>query len=128
MKKRCLDPRNDSYEYYGGRRITICERWMTFENFYADMGPRPDGKTLGRINPNGNYCPENCHWEDQYTQLSTRRAYRRYNTKGYIKTKGGRFRAQISIKGLRGKPKRIGLYDTEEEAHEAWVKACEEYT
>jgi hypothetical protein len=128
MKKRCLDPRNDSYEYYGGRGITICKRWMKFENFYEDMGPRPNGMTLDRIDTDSNYCPENCQWGDQYTQLSTRRAYRRRDSKGYIRTKGGRFRAYICLKNP-GKSiiKRIGLYDTEEEAHQAWLKACEEH-
>lgn len=63
MKRRCIYPKQDSYPYYGGRGITVCERWMTFENFLADMGVRPSkNHSVDRINANGNYEPSNCRW------------------------------------------------------------------
>ncbi len=58
MRTRCLNPGRNNYRIYGGRGITICERWLAgFENFLADMGERPPGTSLDRINSNGNYEP-----------------------------------------------------------------------
>ena len=62
MFSRCYAPRNVNYKYYGGIGIVVCDRWRKFENFYADIGDRPEGKTLDRINPYGNYEPSNCRW------------------------------------------------------------------
>ena len=75
MKRRCLDKREQSYKHYGGRGITVCERWLeSFKNFYADMGRRPRvGLSLDRINNDGNYEPSNCRWADAKTQGNNRR-------------------------------------------------------
>jgi hypothetical protein len=63
MKARCLNPKNDGYKDYGGRGITVCDRWLTFENFYEDMGDPPSDKhQINRINNNGGYLIENCDW------------------------------------------------------------------
>ena len=74
MINRCYDPTNPLYEYYGGRGIKVCERWLeSFKNFYEDMGHPPKGMTLDRIDFNGNYTPENCMWETKSNQSFNRR-------------------------------------------------------
>lgn len=72
MKRRCLNPRSDSYKKYGARGIKVCERWMDFQNFFKDMGERPLHTTLDRKNSNGHYEPDNCRWADIYTQNRNR--------------------------------------------------------
>ena len=73
MIKRCNTPSSKSYSYYGGRGITVCDRWKSFENFYSDMGNCPTDFTLDRIDVNGNYEPSNCRWESRKTQSRNRR-------------------------------------------------------
>jgi hypothetical protein len=73
MKSRCLNKNNKHYADYGGRGITICKEWLVFENFYADMGDRPDGLSLDRVDNMGNYEPSNCRWANWITQNNNRR-------------------------------------------------------
>jgi len=75
MIARCTRPTATSYEVYGGMGITVCERWLTFENFLADMGEKPRGQTLDRYpNSNGNYESSNCRWASRSQQSNNRKS------------------------------------------------------
>lgn len=75
MRRRCEDPKHISFKWYGGRGIKVCERWQTYENFFADVGSRPPGMTLDRYPDNdGDYGPANFRWATPKQQANNRRA------------------------------------------------------
>ncbi|MFF7550943.1 hypothetical protein ACFZCU_46175 [Streptomyces canus] len=86
MRSRCENPNVPAYKNYGGRGITVCERWKSFDNFLADMGERPEGMTIERIDNDGNYEPSNCRWSTYQQQGRNTRANRRLTWNGETKT------------------------------------------
>lgn len=73
MLTRCLNVGSDRYEYYGARGISVCKRWLRFESFLCDMGEPPEGWSLDRIDPDGNYTPKNCRWASRQRQMRNQR-------------------------------------------------------
>jgi hypothetical protein len=76
MRERCALPRHPRWKYYGGRGITVCDRWLGSEgcaNFFADMGLRPEDRTIDRIDVDGNYEPGNCRWATAKMQAANKR-------------------------------------------------------
>ena len=83
MKSRCFKLKDPRYIWYGGRGITVCERWLDIDNFYADMGDAPTIKhSIDRIDNNGNYEPENCKWSTQKEQCNNQRRVKLYKYEG----------------------------------------------
>lgn len=84
MKARCTNKNRDFYPDYGGRGIKFCERWKSFSNFFDDMGSRPIGTSLDRIDADGDYEPSNCKWSTAKEQASNRRCCLMYNLDGEV--------------------------------------------
>ena len=129
LKDRCVNKNRGDFQSYGGRGITVCERWRdSFENFFADMGPRPSPKhSVDRIDVNGNYEPGNCRWAT-VTEQAINKGISKSNTSG---TKGvhparyaGKWCATIGVNRVSV---RIGTFATKEEAIAARKAAEQKY-
>jgi hypothetical protein len=86
MLKRCMNPKDKSWPDYGGRGITVCEQWLSFENFLADMGERPIGRSIDRKDVNGPYCKANCSWATRKEQNRNTRRNRFLTLNGRTQT------------------------------------------
>lgn len=126
MKQRCYDKNYNKYANWGGRGITVCDRWKnSFRNFYADMGDKPKGLTLDRINNDGNYEPSNCRWATKSQQLINQRLHYK-NSSGYAGVfwdkSSNRWRAVITF---NKKTQWLGSYIDKRDAIKARKKAKE---
>ncbi|MBP1971581.1 hypothetical protein J2Z83_003732 [Virgibacillus natechei] len=128
MVKRCTNHNATGYEYWGGRGITICDRWELFENFFADMGSKPtENHSLDRIDNEKDYSPDNCKWSDKTEQVINRRIPKNNSTgaKGvYWHKTANKYHARI---GVNGKTINLGSHRNFEEAVKARVEAEEKY-
>lgn len=120
MRARCYDVNSDYYNLYGGRGITVCHEWMvSFETFLKDMGEKPQGCSLDRIDSDGNYCPENCRWATFSKQAYNQRK-RNSNTSGrtgvHFHKATGKWAASI-------KKKHLGVFESFEDACKARAEA-----
>lgn len=113
MIQRCTNPKNTGYPYYGGRGITVCDRWRSFDNFLADMGNPNPGQSLDRRENDGNYEPGNVRWADKVTQ-SLNRGVRKDNISGYTGVSYSQGKWHVRYRGMSK-----GTFNTKEEAIEA---------
>lgn len=126
MLQRCSNPNHKYYEYYGGRGITVCEEWKGpngFTQFLADMGQRPEGYTLDRMDGDKGYSPDNCRWATRRVQ-QLNRGVQSNNTSGHkgvsLHKATGRWTAHIYE---NGKKTHLGYFKTKEAAILARMKA-----
>lgn len=128
MRERCYNPKHKAWKTHGAKGITVCDRWNpkaggSFENFYEDMGERPDGTSIDRIDVHGNYTPENCRWADAYTQ-----AYNKGISKANVTGKTGvsyystqdLYAAEIRKDGVK---EHLGFFKNLQDAIDARIEA-----
>lgn len=115
MLSRCTNPNTPNFNDYGGRGISVCQRWFHFKNFVEDMGAKPSrNHSIDRIDNDLGYSPANCKWATRKEQNLNKRVYRTSKT-GYagIRTRDGKYQVRVTIHGKR---KSIGNYTTLQEA------------
>ena len=134
MRGRCENPADQSFKNYGGRGIKVCERWQSFANFYADMGPTyAPGLTIDRRNNDGDYEPTNCQWLPRAEQSRNRRLATEWkfksapistNTSGIRGvSRNPRGKGWVASICINRKQKRLGLFATKREAAQAYQAA-----
>lgn len=88
MRSRCRNENDAAFANYGGRGIEVCQRWSAFENFFEDMGRRPDGLSIERVDNNQGYSKENCKWATPFEQSNNKRTNQKLTIHGVTKTVG----------------------------------------
>lgn len=123
MLQRCTNKKDKSYKHYGGRGISVCDRWLKFENFYVDMGDRPDKKlTLERIDNDKGYYPENCKWATRCEQQRNHRIDKK-NVTGITGVSWDSQRKKyVAGIAVNGKTVFLGRFDLLEDAKKAREK------
>ncbi len=136
MRSRCQNPNNPSFRNYGGRGIYVCQDWQDFETFAKDMGPRPPGFTLDRIDNDGPYAPWNCRWTDWKSQCRNQRKTSKVEIEGvtYLALEladiAGKSASTIIARAARGLPYnlviasgRVGPDDPSKPSRTRWAAA-----
>lgn len=120
MRSRCNSKSHPRYDDWGGRGIKVCQRWDSFKFFVEDMGPRPEGYTLERIDNHGDYTPTNCKWASKVEQNLNQRVRKDSisGIKGIKKTPVGHYAVRVSNGNKTQKS--LGTYATAEDAIEAY--------
>lgn len=119
MISRCSNPNLKNYNYYGGRGISVCERWHDFINFFNDMGHPPEKMSLERVDVNGNYELENCIWADSKTQSLNKRFKPKNKYIGVYRSSMHKSERYVAYISLNGKTINVGYFKTELDAHKA---------
>jgi hypothetical protein len=128
MIERCKNKNHSNAKYYNKRGITVCNRWQSFENFFKDMGRRPSGKTIERINNDKGYSPDNCRWATMQEQRANQTPRKNVVRKGrgYCWHKAtNKWQATFSFNKTKHY---LGLFRKESEAKAAYEKAKMDFT
>lgn len=124
MKDRCSREKNNQYSNYGGRGIAVCEKWKSFAGFYEDMGERPGGYQLDRIDNDKGYEKANCRWASASTNSANRRNKKGRHLAGVYVRPNGKITAKIRIEKITYY---IGACASEKEAHEKYIEMFKEW-
>lgn len=124
MRRRCSDTGRQGYKNYGGRGIKVCERWLDYTNFLADMGERPNGLSLDRKDNDGNYEPDNCRWATRHQQVLNRRGHGASKFRGVHRTSGRKGVWRAAITPRAGVIITLGYFTSEHQAALAWNMAA----